>query len=316
MASKVLVIRGGAIGDFILTLPAIQLLRDGLPEAHLEILGYPAITQLAKETGIAHEVSSIEYASLANFFNPKGDLDSELVEYFSSFNLVISYLYDPDDFFQGNLERCGVKTQLACSHRIDESGDSAPVQLAEHLQQLALFLDNPAPRLDYPEAIQKAALELAESRDHPIAIHPGSGSPTKNWPIESWIDLVDRLRTHYPTKTLFIITGEADEKSAAPLLAHCREHHPDFRNIHRAELPVLGAFLARCALFLGHDSGISHLAAASETRSLLLFGPTNPEIWAPTNEGVEVLRHPSAQLTDILPAEVEIKAAELLAPRL
>ncbi len=313
--SRILVIRGGAIGDFILTLPAIQLLRNGLPDVHLEILGYPAVTQLAYKTGIADAVRSIEYAGLANFFNPRSTLDPELVDYYAGFNLVVSYLYDPDGYFRGNLERCGVKTQLACSHRIDESGRPAPIQLAEPLQQIALFLEDPAPRLEYPEALRNAALDLAKAEERPIAVHPGSGSPDKNWPVESWIEIVDRLCVRYPGNPLMVITGEAEDESAAPLLAHCRLNHPRVRNLHRVELPVLGALFARCALFLGHDSGISHLAAASGVPSLLLFGPTSPEIWAPANEGVKVLRHPSTKLSDILPDEVEAGAAEILSFR-
>jgi heptosyltransferase-2 len=55
-------------------------------------------------------------------------------------------------------------------------------------------------------------------------------------------------------------------------------------------LVELAARLQNCALFLGHDSGISHLAAAVGTPSLLLFGPTDPAIWAPANRNVKVLR--------------------------
>ena len=57
-------------------------------------------------------------------------------------------------------------------------------------------------------------------------------------------------------------------------------------------LPVLGALLARCGHFLGHDSGISHLAAAVGTSCTLLFGPTDPDIWAPPYPDMEILRAP------------------------
>ena len=57
-------------------------------------------------------------------------------------------------------------------------------------------------------------------------------------------------------------------------------------------LPALGALLARCREFLGHDSGISHLAAAVGTPCVLLFGPTDPDIWAPPYPSVEIVRAP------------------------
>ena len=66
--NRILVIRGGAIGDFVLTLPAIKLLRDRFPKAHLEILGYKHIAALAEKRFYADAVRSIESASLARFF--------------------------------------------------------------------------------------------------------------------------------------------------------------------------------------------------------------------------------------------------------
>ena len=93
---KILVIRGGAIGDFILTLPAIAALRRQCPRAHLEVLGYPHIVQLALAGGLVDRVRSIEARALAGFFARRGTLEPDLVDYFSEFDIIISYLFDPD----------------------------------------------------------------------------------------------------------------------------------------------------------------------------------------------------------------------------
>src|SRR4029079_13859228 len=84
MAGRILVIRGGAIGDFILTLPAIRLLRENFPEARLEILGYEHIVALAEGRFYAEATHSIEYGALAGFFIPGSDLAADLQEYFAS----------------------------------------------------------------------------------------------------------------------------------------------------------------------------------------------------------------------------------------
>ena len=65
MAGKILVIRGGAIGDFILTLPVMNALRTQFPEASLEVLGYEHIAVLAREGGVVDAVRSIEAAGMA-----------------------------------------------------------------------------------------------------------------------------------------------------------------------------------------------------------------------------------------------------------
>src|SRR5512140_3124171 len=97
---RILVIRGGAIGDFILTLPAIAALRQQFPEAHLEVLGYPHIARLALAGDLADRVRFIEARPLAGFFARDGDLAEEMRDYFSEFDLIVSYLYDPDGIFQ------------------------------------------------------------------------------------------------------------------------------------------------------------------------------------------------------------------------
>ena len=102
---RILVIRGGAIGDFILTLPAIEALRRQFPESQIEVLGYPHIARLALMGNRADGLRSIESRSLARFFARNVEQDPEWVSYFESCNIVVSYLYDPDGLFQGNVEK-------------------------------------------------------------------------------------------------------------------------------------------------------------------------------------------------------------------
>src|ERR1044071_10458447 len=107
--NRIFVIRGGAIGDFILTLPALKALREAWPHAHVEILGYKHIAALIENRFYAQAVRSIEYGPLSAFFAKNSKLAAELADYLASFDLIISYLYDPDRIFESNLRRCGVK---------------------------------------------------------------------------------------------------------------------------------------------------------------------------------------------------------------
>src|SRR4051794_33100813 len=125
MAGRILVIRGGAIGDFILTLPAIALLREAFPSAQIEILGYKHIIALAEMSGYADATRSIEYGPLATFFTRDGELAPELVEYFSGFQQVVSYLFDPDEIFANNLKRAGVRNLLVGPGRLSDQEHAA-----------------------------------------------------------------------------------------------------------------------------------------------------------------------------------------------
>src|SRR2546430_4711037 len=136
--SRILVIRGGAIGDFILTLPALNARRDARQQAHMEILGYKHIAVLAEERFYAQAVRSIEYGPLARFFARNSELPAELTDYFASFDLIVSYLYDPDRIFETNLRRCGVQNLLCGPAKIIEKSGHAARQLARPIEQLGI----------------------------------------------------------------------------------------------------------------------------------------------------------------------------------
>ncbi len=289
--NRILVIRGGAIGDFVLTLPTIKLLRDRFPGAHLEILGYKHIAALAEKRFYADAVRSIEAASLAKFFARDPELPSELENYFGSFDLILSYLYDPDQIFEANLRKCGDGAFTAGPSKLDNS-EHAAFQLARPLKTLGLSLTDPAAQL-FPTDVDRNAVRflLADGPDRTIALHPGSGSETKNWPLENWRALGDSLVSK--GHNLLIIAGEADTDRSR-LLRETWVGHP-VQFAENLPLPQLAATLEG-SLFVGHDSGISHIAAAVGAHCLLLFGWTDPAIWAPANEKVTVLRAPEGKM--------------------
>jgi heptosyltransferase-2 len=174
--------------------------------------------------------------------------------------------------------------------------EHATLQLARPLAGLGLTTDLAPPQLLLSEADHAgAALLLPPDAERLIAIHPGSGSATKNWPILNWIALGERFLRN--GQRIVVIGGEADHAQIAEL----RKAWPSPRisyAIHQP-LPVVAAVLARCDAFIGHDSGISHIAAAVGTKSILLFGATNPAVWAPQNRDVQILRAANGALAAI-----------------
>jgi len=300
---RILVIRGGAIGDFILTLPAIKLLRENFPEAHLEILGYRHIVAIAEGRYYADGARSIEYGPMAGFFVPNSVLEPALAEYFASFQQVVSYLFDPDGFFEGNMRRAGVKNFLPAYQKLDDS-EHASLQLARPLQSMALFLEDHAATVHPSREDNAFAQEFLGKSDAPVvAIHPGSGSPRKNWPVERWTEIGRWILEEQPGGRILIIGGEADEAQFAALTKGLGTNRTLIAR--GLPLPQLAALLARCALYLGHDTGISHLAASVGARCILLFGPTDPAFWAPANPGVTVLQAPREHLLNLEVAQVK-----------
>lgn len=288
---KVLVIRGGALGDFLLTLPTLRLLKDGLPAATVEVLGYEPMVELARLAGVAQATRPLGHTGLAGFFVPGTKLDSAWSEYFASFDVIFSFLPDADGHFKENVLRAGVKTWFQGRWKVEESPGAAHAaeQLAEVCRNLALWLEDPAPVVRPP---------LPPSERSGIAIHPGSGSPRKTWIFARWAEAGPELsRMLHPGECLEVISGEAEEEWIGELLEQWR----GLPVRHHRFLPLgkLSELLAGCRAYLGHDTGVSHLAAACGVPCLLLFGPTNPGIWAPRNPGVRVLRAPGGHLDQL-----------------
>jgi heptosyltransferase-3 len=297
--NRILILRGGAIGDFVLTLPALKLLRDRFPKAHLEIIGYPQIAALAEKRFYADAIRSIESASLARIFAKESELPAELGAYFGSFDLIVSYLYDPDQILEHNLERCGARMLLVGPAKPDNSGPAA-LQLARPLEALDLHLEDLAAHLYPSEADGDLARHYLGGPSRPIvALHPGSGSETKNWPIARWVELGRLLFS--AGYELLVIAGEADERRVQALESAWKGKPVRF--VKHQPLPHLAA-LFEDSLFVGHDSGISHIAAAAGAKCILLFGWTDPAIWAPANRNVTVLKARNGKLDELDPIAV------------
>lgn len=297
---RILVLRGGAIGDFILTLPALRLLRETFAHCHIEILGYRHIAELALRgspgsgANYADSVQNIEHGPLAGFFARNGNLSPELCAYFASFQQIVSWLYDPDLIFETNVKRAGVKHYLSAYTKITDH-HHASAQLASGLARLALYLEDPTAHLLPDATAQEAAqawLHTNDACDGYLALHPGSGSPRKNWPLENWRTLAQQLTQQ--GHRLLLIGGEAD--TLFPL--------PGALTAHSLPLSTLAALLTRSTHYLGHDTGISHLAAAVGTPCTLLFGPTDPAIWAPLGPHIRTLRAENNDLTQLPVAHV------------
>lgn len=293
---RILVIRGGAIGDFILTLPALRAIREAHPQSWIEILGYKHIAAVADQRFYAQAVQSIEYGPLSGFFAKNASLPAELCDYFASFDMIVSYLYDSDRILEENLRKSGARKIVTGPAKIDES-ESAARQLARPVEQLGLTIRSFSPKIFPSEEDREFANDFLADLPRPIlAIHPGSGSRRKNWPVRNWRALAEQMLTTSNAPSVLIVSGEADEIELEQLESLRGDKRVRFAK--NLPLPLLAAVLEQ-TVFVGHDSGVSHLAAATGAPCVLLFGPTEPRIWAPIGDNVAILSSPTKKMEDI-----------------
>ena len=299
---RILVLRGGALGDFIVTLPALAALRRRWPSARIELVGNAAAGALGRAEGLldaVHPDSSARWAPL----HGAGPLPRDLRAFLAAFDLVVCAWPDPGGLVAAHFPVAEGQGLVRIAAHPGPGAPAAAHFAGALARALGLPPEPPHHRLRFVSA---------ECPDHPVdrpgkvlgagpglpqgavrnpgagpgdtgprvAIHPGSGSPSKNWPAARWAAVAQGLTGQARARVL-VVTGEAEAEdllsgAGAPL-----------RNLPLADL---ARALAGCRLFLGHDSGVSHLAAAVGAPCVLLFGPTDPAVWAPPSPGVRVLR--------------------------
>jgi ADP-heptose:LPS heptosyltransferase len=171
----------------------------------------------------------------------------------------------------------------------------------------------PLPVVWTSAADQEKAARLLPPGPPVVALAPTANWDGKVWPAESFVAFYRRLLAGPmpdARAAVFAGPGEHERRLAAPVLAAL----PEAIDLGgRLSLSEAAACLARCALFIGNDSGLMHVAAAAGTPTLGLFGPTPVEEYAPAGRhtAVAVARGPA--MTDLSVADALAAAGALIA---
>lgn len=313
---RILILRGGALGDFVLTLPAIRALRQHWPLATIELVGHPGMAELAVVAGLVNRVRSLDASGMAQWFVPNRVWPEHERADIASFDLVLSYLSDVDGVVQANLRAAGAKRVIVC-----QAIACLPVVVSGHAADhflrpvTDLGISTPigdAPLLVWPAALRKQGRhwlkELGLANDV-ISLHPGSGSSRKNWPVEQFALLAERVRRSMSAQPLFIL-GEADAAAARELT----QLAPTVPVLINRTLKEVASVLAVSRGCVGNDSGITHLAAALGVPVVALFGPTDAAVWGPRGTNVVVLqgREPTSKALAAIEPETVLRELDRL----
>ena len=262
----------GALGDLLLALPALRLVRARHASAHLTLVVSGPLVSLASLVDVADEVASLDDRDAARLFG--GD---ELPTWLSEQPTLYSWIGSGAAALRARLSAV---TRAAHFYRVEQGPGERHVA-AEYIRALGLVpaLPEPAPARIRPPASRLAAELLARLAPPVLAVHPGAGSRAKRWDNAGFVQVANWWRS--AGGTAVVVAGPA-EAGEAPMLGP-----PEARDW---PLPDVAALLAGAALYLGNDSGISHLAGAVGTPGAVLFGPTDPRRWRPLSRRVVALR--------------------------
>jgi ADP-heptose:LPS heptosyltransferase len=288
-AEKILIIHSGGIGDLLLALPAMRIFRRAYPASPLELMGRPERLALVSFDLASTSVHSADQGEMAYFYAGESPLPVRLSVFFSSFQAALVFGRGGGRVLAENLRRAGIERvillpsfppeglRVHVSHYLVEGLVKAGIDGEKILAPLLL------PEKEIASAGDFWARHGLIQGEKILALHPGSGSPAKNWAPKYFAEVARRASGR---SRVLLISGPADD-GARELKQSIKKGEP----VVADQLPLirLASVLSFCTAYVGNDSGITHLASALGIPTIALFGPTDPAVWGPRGPQVKVI---------------------------
>jgi heptosyltransferase-3 len=240
------VIRPGAIGDFIVSLPAIESLRTPYFEVWAGSQNVPLVRFADRVRSIAS--TGLDLLGIT-------ETDARLIESLRGFDSIVSWYGANRPDFRELVLSLGLPFHFFPALPSEHAG----VHAVDFYADQTGLARGAWPHIPVPPRAREFAV-----------LHPGSGSARKNWPLERFQELARRLASRMAVRW-------CAGPDSAPI----------------EDLYELACWLAAARVYIGNDSGITHLAAAAGAPTIALFGPTDPRVWAPRGSGVQVIARTS-----------------------
>jgi ADP-heptose:LPS heptosyltransferase len=262
VASGVLIVHPGALGDVLQAVPALRILRGRATGAPLVFAGQPRLGRLLVALGLVDEARGFDNLGLETLFTD-GPVFPPLADFLTRFARVVSWFGAREPTYRARLAALAADLIVAAPVPADDT----PVW--RHLMA-TLGADD----LDVAQAEAPVRLPATTTTREALIVHPGSGGARKRWPPTGFAEVVHALG---PVR-LVVHQGPADAEAVETLLAVLRV--PAERLVE-PDLPALAEALAGARAYLGGDSGVSHLAATMGAPSVILFPPETVRRWRP-----------------------------------
>jgi ADP-heptose:LPS heptosyltransferase len=282
---EALLVRIGGLGDLLIALPSIRLVRGKYPRARLTLACRREYGGLLRERGVVDEIMPEDSRLLLPFFSAEAESKPEFSDWLRSFDLIIAWSHGlkgtlPDlsptaDGFPSRVRviradprESGQLSRAFYSRTAEVIGESAAPSI-DDLARLPAAGDHRSAK----SMLKKGGV----GRERPVVVHPGSGSASKRWPIQNFLRITARLGEHGVPGVL--VTGEAEETLAAEVERFALPS--TWAWIRCPYVSDLAMLLSESSLYLGNDSGVTHLAAACGADVVALFRRDLITAWAP-----------------------------------
>lgn len=289
-AKRVLIVRLRSLGDCVLSTPAIHLLKS-TRKCDVGVVVEPAWRAV-------YEGNPDLSAILDPTFRAVWDFDPDVCIDFHGGNTAARLTFFSGAKYRvgfGHFKRPVYNVRIPKAQELLECWGK-PVHTAEHMAAAMFYLG--VGRRPVPRARLFAAPPERQRAPYAV-IHPVAATPDKTWPPDRFLQVAGHLRAHHQLDSVFIAANDQD---LTPFAA--------WETLRGAPLPEIKTLISGAALFVGNDSGPAHIAAAFGVTPVVLFGPSDPNIWGPWDTRGEIVRA-DGPIDNIDPARV-IEAVDRL----
>lgn len=285
----IVVIHPGGLGDVLLSLGALATMRTVLPQHQIILLAGSDVGHLLGQCGVIDQSLPIESSQLGALFTGEGQFLDDQLGVFRRCDLVVGWLSDQTGSLRRTMQEFGIPRVILRSPASTE-GPHQSERFLQTLQGEFPVDARPPLRLHLPEQVLQSGVDALrvigiEQRVPLIVCHPGSGSRHKCVRADTWGTLIRGCRARQLMPV--VVLGPADEQAETAI----REQGlPELPILRPRSITMLAAILAQAQGYIGHDSGVTHLAALLGVPTVATFGPTDEQRWAPRGVHVTVVR--------------------------
>jgi ADP-heptose:LPS heptosyltransferase len=286
----IVMIHPGGLGDVLLAVPAMVRLRTRFPNHRLVLCAGDQVARLLLACRIIDAWTSVQGRACADLFAGVDAATGHVHPWLENCDLAIGWTQDLDGKLNETLKSAGVRevivrspfsTVIRATPQRDRFLEAINEGPSDDEGDVLLTVTDPLLHLGRA-CLEAAGLAIGQ----PLAvIHPGSGSAQKCVAPELLASVVIAVQTSGATPV--VLEGPADREPVERLLQLCANPPIVLKGL---DLFTVAGVLAQARFFVGQDSGITHMAGLMGVPTVALFGPTDPDCWAPRGAHVTVVQ--------------------------
>jgi heptosyltransferase III len=286
----IVMVHPGGLGDVLLAVPAMVRLRTRFPNHRLLLCAGDQFAKLLLACRIIDEWASLQGRACADLFAGVDSATGQVRTWLENCDLAIGWTQDLDGKLNETLKAAGVRevilsspfsTAIRATPQRDRFLEAINEGPSDDEGDVLLAVTDPLLHLGRA-CLEAAGLAIGQLL---AVIHPGSGSAHKCVAPEILATVVIAVQTSGAIPV--VLEGPADREPVERLLQLCVNPPIVLKGLDL--LTVAGVF-AQARLFVGQDSGVTHMAGLMGVRTVALFGPTDPDRWAPRGAHVTVVQ--------------------------